>query len=77
MEKLERMGDWDMIDRTNEMNAIDSTQNFKLTRLPDGLIKKIKAHFCANGDQQLEGVYFFETYAPVLKWATIFLTLVL
>jgi hypothetical protein len=27
----------------------------------DGLIKKIKARFCARGDMQLKGIDFFET----------------
>ncbi len=29
--------------------------------------------FCARGDQQLEGIDFFETYAPVVQWAMIHL----
>jgi hypothetical protein len=44
---------------------------------PDGLIKKFKARFCARGDQQLEGINFFETYAPVVQWTTIHLMFVL
>ncbi len=41
---------------------------------PDGLIKKFKARFCARGDQQIKGIDFFETYAPVVQWTTIFKT---
>ena len=36
-----------------------------------------KARFCARGDQQLEGVDFFETYAPVVQWTTVRLMLIL
>ena len=40
-------------------------------------MKKFKAHFCAQGDQQLEGIDFFETYAPVVHWTTVCLLLIL
>ncbi len=32
---------------------------------------KFKARFCAQGNMQLEGIDFFETYAPVVQWTTI------
>ena len=48
-----------------------------LKRYPDGVVKKFKARFCARGDQQLEGVDFFETYAPVVQWTTVRLMLIL
>jgi hypothetical protein len=44
---------------------------------PNGYIKKFKAHFCARGDMQLEGVNFFETYAPVIQWTMIRLMFIL
>jgi hypothetical protein len=44
---------------------------FKCKRYPDGLIKKFKAHFYARGNEQLEGIDFFETYATVIQWTTI------
>jgi hypothetical protein len=59
------------------MNIINSTWAFKCKRYPDGLIKKFKARFCARGDQQLQGIDFFETYAPVVQWMTIHLMFVL
>jgi hypothetical protein len=33
--------------------------------------------FCARGDQQLEEIDIFETYAPVVQWMTIHLMFVL
>ena len=42
----------------------------------DGLLRKLKARFCVRGDQQESGVDFFETYAPVVSWATVRLMLV-
>jgi hypothetical protein len=40
-------------------------------------MKKFKARFCACGDQQLKGIDFSETYAPVVQWTTIQLMFVL
>ena len=59
------------------MNVIILTCDFKLNRYPDGLIKKFKSIFCARGDMQLEGIYLFETYAPVFQWTTISLIQIL
>jgi hypothetical protein len=66
-----------VVNREDEMNVISSTWAFKCKTYPDGLIMKFKARFCAHRDQQLEGVDFFETYAPVVQWATIFLMFIL
>ena len=74
---LESMGAWEVVERSDDMNVIDSTWAFKCKRYPDGLIKKFKARFCARGDQQLEGIDFFETYAPVVQWTTVRLMLIL
>ena len=59
------------------MTVRSSTWAFKLKRHPDCLIKNFKASFCARGDMQLEGIDFFETYAPVIQWATVRLMLIL
>ena len=59
------------------MNVISSTWAFKYKRYSDGLIKKFKARFCACRDQQLEGIDFFETYAPVVQWTMICLMFIL
>ena len=77
LDTLEEMDAWEVVDQTPDMNVIDSIWAFKLKRFPDGLIKKFKARFCARGDQQLEGVDFFETYAPVVQWTTVRLLLIL
>ena len=74
---LEDMDSWDVVDRTNDMNVLASIWAFKIKRFPDGLIKKFKARFCARGDQQLEGINFFKTYAPVVQWTTVWLLLIL
>ena len=71
IETLESMDAWEVVDRERDMNVIDAIWAFKLKRFPDGMAKKFKARFCARGDQQLEGIYFFETYAPVVQWTTV------
>ena len=66
---IENINAWEVMEYNSKTmpNVIPSTWAFKCKRFPDGLIKKFKAHFCAQGDMQLEGINFFETYAPVVK----------
>ena len=59
------------------MNVIDSIWAFKLKCFPDGLIKKLKARFCARSNQQLQGINLFETYAPVVQWTSVRMMLIL
>jgi Reverse transcriptase (RNA-dependent DNA polymerase) len=66
---------WEVVDRTDDMNVLDSTWAFKCKRYPDGSIQKLKARFCVRGNQQIEGFNFFDTYAPVVQWSTIRLLL--
>ena len=40
-------------------------------------VRKLKARFCVRGDQQIEGVDFFDTYAPTVAWSTVRLLLIL
>jgi hypothetical protein len=68
---------WDIVDRTDEMNVLKSTWAMKIKRFPNGLIKKFKARFCVRGDMQIEGVDFFDTYAPVVQWSTIRLIMII
>lgn len=68
---------WEEVDREPRMNVLPSTWAFKCKRFPDGTIGKLKARFCVRGDRQVEGVDFFDTYAPVVNWQTVRLMLVL
>jgi hypothetical protein len=74
---LESIEAWQVVDQEDKMNDISSTWGFKCKKYPDGLIKKLKAMFCAHGDQQLEGIDFFETYATVVQWTMIRLMFIL
>ena len=68
---LESMGAWEIVDRPVGKNVLPGTWALRRKRYPDGRIKKLKARFCARGDKQIEGVDFFETYAPVVSWNTV------
>ncbi len=48
---LKSIDAWEVVNREDDMNVINSTWAFKCKRYPDGLIKKFKARFCACGDQ--------------------------
>ena len=76
---LEALNAWEVVeyDPSSMPNFIRSTWAFKCKRYPDGLVKKFKARFCARGDMQLEGIDFFEMYAPVMQWTTIRLMIIL
>ena len=51
--------------------------SFKRKRRPDGTLVKYKARLCCHGGQQQWGVNYFETYAPVVAWATVWTMLIL
>jgi hypothetical protein len=75
IQTLKSQNTWVTVDRPNNKSVLKSTWAFKLKRLPDGTAYRHKARFCARGDMQVEGVDFFETYAPVVQWSTIRLLL--
>jgi len=79
IEQLESMDPWEIvpIEKAKGHNILDSTWAFKRKRYPDGRVRKLKARWCVRGDQQLEGIDFFDTYAPVVSWSTVRLLLVL
>ena len=61
---------WGLVPRLPHMNVLLGTQAFKIKRFPDGTVKKFKAHLCARYDHQNEGISFFETWAPIVRWST-------
>jgi hypothetical protein len=75
--ELKKKDTWQVVPRTNATgkNILPSTWAFKKKRYPDGRARKHKARFCCRGDRQLEGVDYFETYAPTVGWSTIRLLL--
>jgi hypothetical protein len=59
------------------INVVPSTRALRCKRFLEGMIRKLKARFCARGDRQLEGVDFFETFSPVCNWQTVKIILIL
>ena len=74
---MDKMGDWDIFEHTPYINVLESTWAFKIKRFPSGIINKFKNIFFDWGDKQFEGVYYFETYAPLVQWTTVISMLVL
>ena len=51
---------------------LSSVQQMKRKRKPStGEVSKYKARMNVNGKQQIKGIHYEETYAPVVGWATI------
>jgi hypothetical protein len=56
---------WEVVTRERWMNILPSTGAFKCRQYPDGLVRKLKARFCAGGHRLVEGRDYFETFTPV------------
>ena len=52
-------------------HVIPGTWALKIKRFPGGRLRKFKGRFCARGDRQVEGVDYFEKWAPTVSWATV------
>ena len=68
---------WDVVERQPWMNILPSTWAFRCKRYPDRSVQKLKARFCAHGDKQVEGIDYFNTFAPVINWTMVRLMLIL
>ncbi|KAL3782482.1 hypothetical protein ACHAWO_005229 [Cyclotella atomus] len=68
---------WTLVRRESWMKVLPMKWALKLKRYPDGLAKKFKARFCVRGDRQIEGIDYFETWAPVVQWTTVRTMLIL
>ena len=57
-------------------NILQFIWDFKKKRYSNGSLKKYKARFYGHGDQQIDSVSVFKTYALVVSWITVHLLLV-
>jgi hypothetical protein len=62
-------------DMPESTKTIMSIWSFKRKRYPDGTLNKHKARLCAHGGMQTWGTNYWETYAPVVNWASVRLLL--
>jgi len=60
-----------------DSKAVPAIWSFRRKRAPDWSILKWKARLCPHGGKQIEGINFWETYAPVVTWSTTRLILIL
>ena len=63
-------------DMPTEAKTIVAIWSFKRKRYPDGLLNKHRAQLCAHSGQQIWGQDYWETYAPVVTWASVSLLLI-
>ncbi len=56
--------------------TIMSIWSFKRKRYPDGTLNKYKARLCAHCSMEIRGQNYWETYAPVVNWASVCIFLV-
>ena len=61
---LDSMDAWEVVDRLDDANIIDSIWAFRLKCYLDKMPNKLKARFCAQGDQRLEGIVSLKHTCP-------------
>jgi len=61
----------------SDSKAVPAIWSFRRKQAPDWTITKWKARLCPHGGKQIEGINFWETYAPVVAWSTTRLILIL
>ena len=66
---------FDMVEHKLNMNVILGVWALCQKRYPDGLIRKLKARYCACGFEQIEGYHYFETHSPVVMCMSVQLLL--
>lgn len=59
------------------IKPLQAIWSFRRKRAPDWSILKHKARLCPHGGMQEEGVNYWHTYAPVVNWRTVRLSLIL
>ena len=70
---------WTLMERKDlpiGTKTIMAIWSFKRKRFPDGSLNKHKARLCAHGGQQTWGLDYWDTYAPVVTWASVRLLLI-
>ena len=68
---------WDVVDRPTNKKSITGKWLFKTKKGPIGAPVKLKARVVARGFQQQEGIDYTDIFAPVVRWSTIRIVIVL
>jgi hypothetical protein len=62
----------------HHIKLIQAIWSFQRKRLPgDWSIQKWKSSLCPHGGRQVEGVTYWDAYAPVVIWSTVQLIMIL
>lgn len=64
-EALQRNNTWSLVPPTSSIHVIGSKWIFKVKYKADGIVERHKARLVAL--TQTPGVYYFETFSPVIK----------
>ena len=67
VESLENNDTWTFVDRPKDKNVLPGKWVYRVKYGADGQVDKYKARYVAKGYAQVEGIDFFETYAPTCK----------
>jgi len=79
IEVHEKRDHWTLMERKDlpiGTKTIMAIWSFKRKRYPDGSLNKHKARLCAHGGQQTWGQDYWDTYAPVVTWASVRMLLI-
>src|ERR1700678_755548 len=77
LQNLKDAGTWEVVERPDGVNVVDSKWVFRLKKDAKGNIIKWKAWLVARGFTQIYGVDYFETFAPVARLAFVHFILAL
>ncbi|XP_019150302.1 PREDICTED: uncharacterized protein LOC109147109 [Ipomoea nil] len=71
LQSLEDDGTWILEDLLPGHKAIDNKWVYKVKYNADGSIERYKARLVVQGDRQIKGVDYNETFAPTIKMVTV------
>jgi hypothetical protein len=75
LDQIEKNGSWELVPRPKNKNVIDTKWVFRNKLNEDGKVTRNKARLVCKGYEQVEGINFEETFAPVCRMEAIHLLL--